>query len=51
VEIRVDPERVRPVDLPNLVGDPAKIRALGWQPRFTVEDALHDLLDEVDARP
>jgi GDP-4-dehydro-6-deoxy-D-mannose reductase len=46
-EIRVDQARVRPVDLPHLVGDPAKMRALGWQPRFTVEDALRDLLDEV----
>jgi GDP-4-dehydro-6-deoxy-D-mannose reductase len=30
-EVRVDPARVRPVDIPHLVGDPAKLAALGWR--------------------
>jgi len=32
-EIRIDPARVRPVEIPHLVGDPAKLIRLGWQPR------------------
>jgi GDP-4-dehydro-6-deoxy-D-mannose reductase len=32
-EIRIDPARVRPADIPHLVGDPAKLFRLGWQPR------------------
>jgi GDP-4-dehydro-6-deoxy-D-mannose reductase len=45
VEARVeeDPERMRPVDLPLLLGDNRRLRALGWEPRRTLEDALRDL--------
>jgi GDP-4-dehydro-6-deoxy-D-mannose reductase len=32
-EVRVDAARVRPVDIPHLVGAPAKLFSLGWQPR------------------
>jgi GDP-4-dehydro-6-deoxy-D-mannose reductase len=44
--IEVDPARVRPVDLPCLVGDPSKLRALGWSPQRTVREALNDALAE-----
>jgi GDP-4-dehydro-6-deoxy-D-mannose reductase len=43
-EIRVDPAKCRPVDIPALVGSAAKVRALGWSPRLTVRDALRDVL-------
>jgi len=45
VEARVeqDPERMRPVDLPLLVGDSKRLRDLGWQPRRNLEQALADL--------
>jgi GDP-4-dehydro-6-deoxy-D-mannose reductase len=45
VEARVeqDPERMRPVDLPLLTGDAARLRRLGWEPRFGLEDAVRDL--------
>ncbi|MGH7272394.1 MAG: GDP-mannose 4,6-dehydratase, partial [Polyangiaceae bacterium] len=45
-DVRVDPSKLRPVDIPRLVGSAAKLRALGWEPRFTVRDALRDLLGE-----
>jgi GDP-4-dehydro-6-deoxy-D-mannose reductase len=46
VEVRVDPARVRPVDLPFLVADATKLRqAVGWQPRFTIEQTLADMLE------
>lgn len=41
--IEVDPSRVRPVDLPLLMGDAGKLRALGWGPERTLDDALSDL--------
>ena len=45
VEVRLDPERLRPSDVPAMVGDPRKLReAGGWEPRFTLERSLADLL-------
>lgn len=48
-EVRVDPSRLRPVEIPWLVGDPGKVEALGWRPRRTVRDALEDVLAELRA--
>jgi GDP-4-dehydro-6-deoxy-D-mannose reductase len=46
-EVRVDPERLRPSDVPALVGDPSKLRAdTGWEPRIPLERTLADLLDD-----
>jgi GDP-4-dehydro-6-deoxy-D-mannose reductase len=45
VEVRVDPARLRPSDVPELIGDPGRIRAhLGWAPRIPLEQSLSDLL-------
>ncbi len=41
--IEVDPERVRPVDLPLLCGDARRLCSLGWQPSRSLDDALTDL--------
>jgi GDP-4-dehydro-6-deoxy-D-mannose reductase len=41
--IEVDPDRMRPVDLPLLRGDAGRLRRLGWEPRHTLEAALADL--------
>lgn len=41
--IETDPERMRPVDLPLLLGDARPLHALGWEPRRTLDDALADL--------
>ena len=43
--LEVDPERVRPVDVPLLQGDPAKLRALGWEPKIPIRRTLADLLE------
>ena len=40
-----DEARVRPSELPSLVGDPAKLQRLGWSPSRTVTDALLDALE------
>jgi GDP-4-dehydro-6-deoxy-D-mannose reductase len=41
--IEQDPERMRPIDLPLLVGDAGRLRGLGWSPSRTLDDALGDL--------
>jgi GDP-4-dehydro-6-deoxy-D-mannose reductase len=46
-EIRTDPTRVRPIDLPLLCGDSGRLRALGWAPRKGLDAALADLWAEV----
>jgi GDP-4-dehydro-6-deoxy-D-mannose reductase len=45
--IETDPDRMRPVDIPLLAGDPSRLQALGWQPRRTLDDALADLWETV----
>ncbi len=44
-----DPEKLRPVDVPRLCGDAARLRALGWAPERGVEAALQDLFAEARA--
>lgn len=46
-EVHVDPQRLRPVEIPWLVGDPGKAEALGWRRRRTVRDALQELMDSL----
>ena len=51
VEVRVDPERLRPSDVPAQVGDPSRLHAAtGWEPRIPLERTLGDLLDDWRAR-
>ena len=55
IEVRQDPERMRPVDTPLIVGDCAKFRAAtGWEPvipfKQTVQDVLDDWRHQVKAR-
>ena len=46
IPVRVDAARVRPVDQPLLVADASKLRAaVGWQPRYTIEHTLADMLE------
>lgn len=47
VEVRVDPDRLRPSDVPVQVGDPARLQAVtGWAPAIPLEQTLRDLLDD-----
>jgi GDP-4-dehydro-6-deoxy-D-mannose reductase len=46
VEVRPDPDRLRPNDTPLLLGDPARLKeATGWEPTVPIEQTLGDLLD------
>jgi GDP-4-dehydro-6-deoxy-D-mannose reductase len=50
LRLRVDPDLVRPVDVPRLVGDPAKLRAdTGWSPTVDLDDTLARVLDHARA--
>ncbi|MGB5878804.1 MAG: GDP-mannose 4,6-dehydratase [Thermoanaerobaculia bacterium] len=42
-EVEVDPDRVRPVEIPLLLADTGRLRALGWSATRTLDDALKDL--------
>jgi GDP-4-dehydro-6-deoxy-D-mannose reductase len=45
VSVRPDPDRMRPADIPLLVGDPARFHgATGWRSTIPIEDTLRDLL-------
>lgn len=46
VEVRQDPARMRPSDVPVLESDSSKFRAAtGWEPRIAFEDTLRDTLE------
>jgi GDP-4-dehydro-6-deoxy-D-mannose reductase len=45
IRLVVDPELVRPVEVPRLVGDPRRlVAATGWQPEFDLTTTLTDVL-------
>jgi GDP-4-dehydro-6-deoxy-D-mannose reductase len=46
IEVFLDPARLRPVDQPRLLADASKLRAAtGWQPAFSIEQTLSDMLE------
>ena len=46
IEIRTDPSRMRPSDVPLLLADTTKFReATGWAPEIPFEQTLQDTLD------
>lgn len=48
-EIRTDPARLRPSEIPSLVGDPSRITSLGWQVVRPISLALREVLSEYGA--
>ncbi len=47
IEVRVDPARLRPADVPLTLCDPGKLRAAtGWHPAIPFEKTLRDVLEE-----
>ncbi len=51
IEVRQDPARLRPSDVPILLGDASKFRAItGWQPTIPFEQTLADMLEHWRAR-
>ncbi len=51
IEVRVDPARLRPVDVPEIRGDSGKLRRdTGWQPSLSFETTLNDVLADCRRR-
>ena len=51
IEIRVDPARLRPVDVPEIRGDSGKLRRdTGWRPSLSFEETLQDVLADCRQR-
>jgi GDP-4-dehydro-6-deoxy-D-mannose reductase len=46
ISVEVDPDKIRPVDIPWMVGDPTRIEtATGWRAAIPLRQTLSDLLD------
>ena len=51
IEVRQDPARLRPSDVPILLGDASKFRAeTGWEPTIRFEQTLYDMLEHWRSR-
>jgi len=51
IEVRQDPARLRPSDVPVLIGDPGKfVKATGWKTTIPFERTLSDMLEYWRAR-
>jgi GDP-4-dehydro-6-deoxy-D-mannose reductase len=49
ISVEVDPSRLRPVDLPDIVADTRRLRErTGWRPEIPLDQTLRDVL--ADAR-
>lgn len=47
IDVQADPTLMRPVEIEKQRGDSAKLRQItGWQPRFTLDQTLADVLDD-----
>ena len=49
-DVREDPDRMRPVDLPLLQADTNRLRELGWRAKHDLDQALEDLWKDARAR-
>jgi GDP-4-dehydro-6-deoxy-D-mannose reductase len=45
IEVRQEPQRLRPLDEPILIGDNSKVGSLGWAAEIPIEKTLSDLLN------
>lgn len=50
VEITVEQSRVRPNDIPVLTGANNRLKALGWTPRYDLDESLRSILEEAGHR-
>lgn len=47
IEVHTDPARLRPVDIPILLGDATRLRQeTGWEPQYTFEQSLLDVMND-----
>jgi len=46
VQVRVDPDRLRPARIERVVGDASRLRSLGWAPLIPIEETLGAVLED-----
>lgn len=52
LDVEIDPELARPIEIPRLVGDNSRLRAAtGWQPEIPLDQTLADVLTDLASRP
>ena len=50
VEVREDPEKIRQIDVPQFYGDNGRLRALGWEPKISLQQSIREIYaDELRA--
>jgi GDP-4-dehydro-6-deoxy-D-mannose reductase len=46
IDVTVDTEKIRPLDIPDFIGDNSKLkRDTGWQQSYSIEDTARDVFD------
>jgi len=46
IEIKLDKDKFRPIDIPAIYGDNSRLAAeTGWQPQYKLDESLSDILD------
>lgn len=45
IQIQTDPSRMRPVDVPYVVADVSRLKALGWRPKYSLDETLDRVLN------
>lgn len=45
ITVETDPTKLRPVDVPSLVADNGRVKALGWEPRVPLTETLKWILE------
>jgi GDP-4-dehydro-6-deoxy-D-mannose reductase len=51
LRLELDPSLARPVDVPVVRGDPTKLHeATGWEPSFSLDQTLLDVLEQWSGR-
>lgn len=45
IEVKIDERKFRPIDVPKIMADVSKLKALGWEPKIPVRETIENTLD------
>jgi len=46
IVVKIDQDKMRPLDVPIFLGDNSKIRSLGWMQQLGLDDSIKDILND-----